>query len=105
MSYALSTDMTFTVTGGRDAEEYQLELSIKYRFDNGAFYIDDVVVIEPAVGIFSPRRHLAPPWLWHILESDEALRDECFADYKAREECAADDHADMLRRERQLGDR
>lgn len=105
MSYALSTDMTFTVTGGRDAEEYALELRIKYRFEDGAFYIDEVEVIEAGEGIYSPKPYGAPAWLWRILESDEALRDECFADYKAREEHAADDYADMLRRERQLGDR
>lgn len=101
-SYPYETDLTFTVSAARTAEEYSLAVKIMYRFEEGEFYVDDVHVIEPRGGIYSPTVHEAPAWLWRIIESDEQLRAECFADDFARYEAEIDDHADMLRRERQL---
>lgn len=100
MADTIETDLTFTVSAGRDAEEYTLALRIKYRFSGGEFYIDAAQVIERE-GIYV-NQHEAPTWLWRVLESDEALRAECWADAFARHEAEIDDRADMLRRERQL---
>jgi hypothetical protein len=47
-------------------------------------------------------RYRAHDWLWELLEKDGELTNELLSEANAADQCAADDHADAMRREIRL---
>jgi hypothetical protein len=88
---SIQVEVDYSWTAGRPATREQPE-------EGDSFDIETVFVVRD-----DGTKECAPFWLFEIVESDEGVAAELLSEAVKDHQCAADDHADMLREERALG--
>lgn len=101
MSEAISLALDMFVSFDQFDNGANLGLDLKVRFEDGEFYLDDAIVTEPATGIYSARKEVAPNWLYRLIEDDVGVRTAAEKAWPERQEYLADDEADFRRQDRE----
>ena len=83
-------------------EGANLGLDLKVPFEDGEFYLDDAIITEPATGIYSARKEVAPNWLYRLIEADAGVRAAAEKAWSEHQEYLAGQAADDRREERRL---
>ena len=102
MIQAIPIELDMFVSFDQSDEGVNLGLDLKVRFEDGEYYIDDAIVTEPATGIYSARKEVAPNWLYRMIEADAGVRvaaEKAWSDHQAY---LAGQAADDRREERRL---
>lgn len=101
MNQAIPLAIDMFVSFDQSDEGSNLGLDLKVRFEGGEYHIDDAIVTEPATGIYSARKEVAPNWLYRLIEADAGVRAAAEKVWSERQEYLADDFADFQRQDRE----
>jgi hypothetical protein len=102
MSQAIPLAIDMFVSFDQSDEGVNLGLDLKVRFEGGEYYIDDAIVTEPATGIYSARKEVAPNWLYRLIEADAGVRAAAEKVWSDHQEYLVGQAADGRREERRL---
>ena len=102
MNKAIPLAIDMFVSFDQNRDDQNLALALKVRFEGDEFYLDDAHVEEPAAGIFARRKHVAPAWLWRLIECDEGILAAAQMAWAEEHDRLGEESADYRRDERRL---
>lgn len=102
MNKAIPLAIDLFVSFDQSGDGHNLALDLKVRFEDNDFYLDDAMVIEPSIGIYSRKKHVAPTWMWRLIEADEGILAAAQIAWAEEQARLGEEAADYRREERRF---